>query len=126
MEQASERQLLAMENAEVKKFNPARPHDQICGQPGLAFKQDNAVFDGQGKLVTDFKHLKPVDAPEPQPTPEDGSIPKCIILEEDPKPEKDEAVGIDNMHWKTLQKLCGLYGIKYETREQAISALKGR
>lgn len=116
-----------MEKSAVKKFDPARPHDQIWGQPGLAFSQDGAVFNGKGELVEDFSGLKPVDAPEPTPTPDDGSIPKCYVMEETPQQKAAEAVnGLEGMHWKTLQKMCTLYGLPYENREQAISALKGK
>ena len=115
-----------MEKTSIK-FDPARPHSEIWGQPGLAYSQDGQSFNGKGELVTDFSKLQPVDAPEPQPTPDDGSIPRCVTIEEDPKStEQKEISGLEAMHWKTLQKMCGLYGIDYVNREQAISALKGK
>lgn len=110
--------------SEEIKLDRAAPYDEIWGQPGLAFSQNGHVFDGQGNIVTDFGNLKPVDAPEPKPTPEDGSVPRCVIMNEDQK-EQDNTLVLEAMHWKTLQKMCGLYGISYSSREQAIAALRG-
>lgn len=115
-----------VEKIEIK-FDPARPHDEICGQPGLSFSQDGYSFNGAGQLITDFSKLNPVDEPESKPEAEDETIPRCITLEETPQSiEQEKTANLEGMHWKTLQKLCGLYGISYVDREQALAALKGK
>lgn len=115
-----------MEKSEVIRFDPARPYAQVHGQPGLSFQQDGHVFNGKGDMVNDFSKLQPVDDPEPAPEPEDNSLPKCYTTE-DPGPQQQAvAEGLENTHWKTLQKMCSLYGINYENRDQAILALKGK
>jgi hypothetical protein len=115
---------------EVIKFDPARPHAIVLGQPGLAYQQDGHTFNGKGDVVTpaEQEKLQPVDAPEPKPTPDDGSIPRCYMANDETEKEevKEEIVSFESMHWKKLQKLCVLYGIDYVDREQAIAALKGR
>lgn len=117
-----------MEKVSIK-FDPARSHSEVWGQPGLAFTQDGHTFNGKGELVTaaEAAKLQPVDAPEPQPTPDDGTIPRCVTLDESPKSQEiKETSNLDTMHWATLKKMCSLYGIDYEGREQAIAALRGK
>lgn len=130
-----------MVNQQVIKFDRARPYAEVLGQPGLAYQQDGYAFNGRGEVVTAAEQakLKPVDAPEPQPTPDDGSIPRCVIAEDQPKSSRSAAEGsvtcgepegdmpkLESMHWKKLQKMCNVYGIDYVNREQAISDLKGK
>lgn len=120
-----------MEKSEVIKFDRARPYAEVLGQPGLSFQQDGYTFNGKGEVVTAAEQAKllPVDAPEQKPTPDDGSVPRFYMANDETREEVEQSadiVSFESMHWKKLQKLCSLYGIDYADREQAIAALKGR
>ena len=108
------------------KFDPTQEYAEIFGQPGLAFQQNGKTFNGRGELVTDFSTLRPVDSVPDEPTPDDGSIPKCYVQEDIKIEHKDnEKLDLEHLHWKKLQQMLSIYGEPFVSREQAVAFLRG-
>lgn len=108
------------------KFDPLKPYAEVLGQPGLAFQQDGNTFNACGQLVTPemAAALKPVDSEPTKPSPRDDSMLKIYETKSDDSEQPRDTSNIDNMHWKTLQKMVQDYGGEYKSREQAIQFLK--
>lgn len=106
------------------QFDSKQPYAEIWGQPGLAFQQNGNNFNARGELVTDFSALKSFPEANKDPTPDDGTVPKCYISEE--KKEEAKIQNMDTLHWSKLRAMLSIYGEEYKGREQAISFLKGK
>ena len=109
------------------KFDPKQSFAEVWGIPGVAFSQNGHSFNGRGELITDASQTFPLQEVNKDPTPDDGTVPKCYVQEDNLSPSNENVKeNLDTMHWKKLQVMLSIYGEEYKDRPSAIAFLKGR
>lgn len=107
------------------QFDPKKPFSEVWGLPGVAYNQDGNSFNARGELITDYSALKPILEVDKSPTPNDGSVPKCYMADEKPSAAEEMTKDYEKMHWSKLRAMLSIYGEEYQSREHAVSYLKG-
>ncbi len=92
-------------------FDPSQPYGQVCGGAARLWEQNGVHFD---------THHRPVELDA------EGNV-RLLSPEEvtgDPVPAA-AADDYRSMSVERLKQLCTVYGIEYQSKQQAISELEG-